>query len=266
MTTMSGALYYLYGFVPAGAEPPPPELRGVEGAPVSLLTGDGVSAIVGEVPEAEYGGGRLDDRLGDLGWVGERGLAHDRVLSWFADRGAVVPVAPFSLHGTEEGVRRLLTERADELSSVLDRLGGRREWGIRVWRTAETTPRVEARAPELVRLRSEMAGAPAGRRFLMHKKLESAVREALRAAYARIAREALDTLRPAAEASRVRPVPPAGEATRSILLDAVFLVPVAGFDAFAQRVRELAASAGRDGFEVEFTGPWPPYHFVGDDG
>jgi hypothetical protein len=260
---MSGVLVYLYGFVPAGTAAPPVGLRGLEGGAVRIVGGDAVSAAVGEVPASEYSGARMDAHLADLAWVGERGLAHDRVLGWFAGGGAVVPVAPFSLHSGEEGVRRLLAEQEVAVAALLERLSGCTEWGVRLWSTPETSPRVEQQAPELAALREEIAGAAPGRRFLLEKKRGAAVREAVQGVSARLAREVLDALRGHAEASHVRSVPPLRESARILLLDAVFLVAEAGFGEFSGRVRALAEGAAEQGFHLELTGPWPPYHFVG---
>ena len=46
----------------------------------------------------------------------------------------------------------------------------------------------------------------------------------------------------------------------TMVLNGAYLVDVADGDAFADRVRELAAEYS--GFQVEGGGPWPPYSFA----
>src|SRR5690606_33688413 len=97
-------LVYLYGIVPAEAPDPPDDLVGLEGAPVAVLRTGSVAGVVSEVPEEVYSDDALNSRLDDLAWVGERGLAHERVLDWFAERGPVIPLSLFSLHADRDRV------------------------------------------------------------------------------------------------------------------------------------------------------------------
>jgi hypothetical protein len=45
-----------------------------------------------------------------------------------------------------------------------------------------------------------------------------------------------------------------------MVLNAAYLVPREGADAFRSAVDELGR--GQEGIELELTGPWPPHHFV----
>ena len=49
-------------------------------------------------------------------------MAHDRVLTWASDRGAVVPLPMFSLFSGADAVRAMLDARSGQLV-----LGARRE-------------------------------------------------------------------------------------------------------------------------------------------
>lgn len=259
-------LVYLYAVVPAEAEEPPAELTGVEGGAVRLLRAGGLAAVAGEVPATTYAAEQLDARLPDLAWVGERGLAHERVLDWYAERGPVVPLSLFSLHRDEERVRQRLLDDAQRLGALLERLRGRREWAVKLWRVNDrVAEHLDSLSPLLRALSDEMEQAPPGRRFLLAKKREAARAEELRSASARLAHRAFALLKEAAERAVTVPLPAAPEGPRLLLLHAAFLVPEEGYPAFQRRVGEVAREVGSIGFEVEFTGPWPPYHFADPD-
>jgi hypothetical protein len=68
----------------------------------------------------------------------------------------------------------------------------------------------------------------------------------------------------AALAADARRHPPAigGEHSTRLLLDATFLVAIAGTARFRDAARRAARSLNRDGYGVEVTGPWPPYNFI----
>jgi hypothetical protein len=49
-----------------------------------------------------------------------------------------------------------------------------------------------------------------------------------------------------------------------MLLNASYLIPRDRAVEFASLVRALSDRHARHGLELELTGPWPPYHFVGE--
>jgi hypothetical protein len=256
---------YLYGVVPAAAPAPPAALLGLDDGAVRLLALEDLAAVVSDVSATTYGEEALDQRLRDLAWVGERGLAHERVATWYADHGPIVPFTPFSLHQGEERLRERLAERLPGLRELLQRLAGRQEWGIKLWRDeARFAERVASLSAPMRALEEEMRASPPGRAYLLRKKRDALRADESRRVAAEIVRTVYSALAEAAEAARALPlapgVVPAGE--RVLALHAAFLVPEQGFAAFQRRVQELEAAHREAGFEWEFTGPWPPYHFA----
>jgi hypothetical protein len=260
-------LVYLYGVVPADAEAPPPALTGVEGAPVRLVRLARVAAVVSDVPAAVYADEALDARLEDLAWVGERGLAHEGVLDWFAERGAVLPSALLSLHHDDDRLRGRLEEDEARLAAQVEGLRGRREWGLKLWRhDAQLTERLAELSPALQAIAAELETAPPGRAFLLGKKRDTLQAEELKRLSVRVVHAVFDALRGVAERSASVPIPPApARGERTLVLHAAFLVTEEGFAAFQRRLGELAGEFQPFGFEFEFTGPWPPYHFAQPD-
>ncbi|HEX7240320.1 MAG TPA: GvpL/GvpF family gas vesicle protein, partial [Longimicrobiaceae bacterium] len=218
--------------------------------------------------EESYREEALDARTTDLAWVGERGAAHEAVLLRYADAGPVLPLGLFSLHLGEERVLALLESDGERFRATLERVRGRREWGVRLWRVdAGVAEHLDRLSPRLRELAAEMEGAPPGRRFLLQKKRDAMRRDELRAVGADAAREAFDALRGAAAESRALALPARqGDEGRAMVLNAAFLVDEARFPEFQRAVTEAAGRWGGAGFELEFTGPWPPYHFTGGDG
>jgi hypothetical protein len=267
MHTRSDTLIYLYGIAPGDAADPPSDLVGLEDGPVRLLRGAGVAAIVSDLPAPSYSDDALNARLEDLTWVGERGVAHERVLDWFAENGPVLPLSLFSLHRDEDRLRERLEEHGGRYSDLLGRLAGRREWGVKLWRREDAADHVERLSPALAALRKEMEDAPPGRRYLLEKKRDRLRADEIRLASQRLAHRVFGALGDVAEHATSTSLPSSQpEGTRVLLLSGAFLVPDAEFKAFHARVSEVAHEVGEVGFDVEFTGPWPPYHFANLDG
>jgi hypothetical protein len=182
--------------------------------------------------------------------------------------GPVIPLSLFSLHHGIERVRERFAPESERLSQLFGRLRGRQEWGIKLWRRdSELRQHIDALSPTLKLYAAEMEKANPGRRFLLEKKMETVRAEELRTVARRVAHQSYAMLQEAAEQSATIPIPPANaESGRALVLHSAFLVPDNGFTAFQERVTQVAHEFGTVGFEVEFTGPWPPYHFVEQDG
>lgn len=262
--TQQEVLVYAYGIVEDDAPDPPPELTGIDGASVRLVRVEDVAAIVSDVDALGYSDEALNARLDDLTWVGERGLAHERVLDWFSERGPVIPLSLFSLHRDVDRLRDRIGRESRDLSRTLDRLRGRREWGVRLWRReAEAREGVDRLSVSLRKLSEEIESAPQGRRFLLERKREAMRAEEVRAVSKRIAHEIFDLLRRSADDARTLPIAsPQPGAETTLLLHSAFLVTDSGLDAFRRILGEQAGGLTDTGFELELTGPWPPYHFA----
>ncbi len=259
-----GTLLYLYGVVPAEAPAPTAEVHGLEGAGVRLVQVDDLCAVVSELPLQGYDEQTLDARMSDVQWVGERGLAHERVLTWFVDRGPVVPFTPFSLHRGEEAVSERIRERITLLRDAITRVRGRREWGVKLWRDEERfAEQLDSGSPVLRELGTELERASAGRRFLLVKKRDALRTDEARRISHEAARTVFRALAESAAGSRALELPPPiGRGPRTLVLHAAFLVNDEEYAAFEQRVQQLAGAYTSKGFDWEFTGPWPPYHFT----
>lgn len=256
---------YLYCLVRDPERPPAEDLAaappGVPGAspPRLLPVADDLWLVAADAPLPAYGEAEIAAHLEDLAWVSERALAHEAVVEHFADPAgapaapsrAIVPMKLFTLFASDE---RAVAHVAGELPRVrqaLDRVAGREEWGVRLRLDSEKATEAAL---------GKVAGPTSGKDFLTRKKrLRDAARkrpaearEAAEGAYAALAGRAAEAVE--------RPI----EAAGSLILDAAFLVPRAERGAFEEAVAEQARELAGAHLELTLTGPWPPYHFVGE--
>lgn len=259
-------LWYVYGVVPATLDTRgAPE--GVEGGAITLVPQGDVAALVSHVPAEGYDAATLEARMADLTWLGIRARAHDEVLTWASDRGAVIPLPIFSLFNAESRVRDVLRERAVPLAAALDRVSSAHEYMLRVYREdaklAAAMGELSARIAELERT---AAAAPPGQRYLLQRKLEAERKTETRRVSEMIAAVAFESLAAHVQGSRgaVRmPMPNTGaDAPGTMVLNAAFLVAHDDLDAFRAALTEHVERYEPAGMHFQFTGPWPPYHFT----
>lgn len=254
---------YVYGIVPAtldvGAAPP-----GIDGESVRAERAGSLAALASPVDAAVYAGGEAEARAGDVSWVGPRAVAHDAVLTWASECGGVIPLPMFTLFSDAAAVRAMLCEREGTLVPVLGRVAPAQEYTLRLFRLDSIArAALGATDPALAELERQAEGATPGQRYLLERKLQKeravaldrAGAEAGASAFAALADHALDAARD--------PLPTrADDDGGTAVLVASFLVRRDALDEFRAQVTRIAGELEPRGFRVEFSGPWPPYHFV----
>jgi len=255
-------------------------MAGIDGAPVHLVSDPSderaapTAVLVSEVDAATYAPEQVESRVGQLEWLAPRAEAHDRVVTAAADAAPVIPLPIFSLFRDDAAICVMLAERRDELSRLFARLSGAREYTVRIYRDdSMLSAALSDLSPNIRELEKSAERATPGQRYLLQRKLEEARRTELRRVSGEIAQSAYGTLAPLARASVREPLPAAVAAaevqsarTQPAVLNASFLVDDARLDEFRRALSEMIALRAPAGFRVDFTGPWPAYHFARETG
>lgn len=268
-STNSSSLWYVYGVVPNpfGAKSAP---EGLDDAAVTITPTEGadVAALVSRLDHSDYEPAAIEQRSGEVEWLSPRAMAHDRVLTWASDHGAVVPFPMFSLFSGERAVLTMLADRREQLSSALARIGKAREYALRIYRVdADLLGAMSDLSPRLRELAATAANASPGQRYLLERKLDGEKRLEMRAVTQRVVDEIVTELRTAAQKVQRSPIPRVaeGEVSRgTMVLNAAFLVAPERLTDFQQTLTRLVNERGAQGFRFDFTGPWPAYHFVNE--
>ena len=239
---------------------------GIDDAGVSIERVADVAALVSVLDGAVYSPSAIERASGDVEWLSPRAVAHDRVLTWASDHGAVIPLPMFSLFSGESAVQRMLSDRGPQLSRTLSRVANGREYALRVYRIdAELAPAVVGLSPRLSELARTAGAASIGQRYLLERKLETEKKAEMRVVTKQIVEEIVDALSRSALSVHRSAIPktPAADGSRgTMVLNAAYLIAPAALEAFQRTLTALVERHGAHGFRFDFTGPWPPYHFV----
>lgn len=255
---------YLYGFVPADA-PAPQSLAGVADRAVQLVSAGQLTAAVSHVPATQYAPDVVEQRLQDLQWVAEQGLAHERVVAWFVDHGEILPAPLFTMYSSVAALSKATAERSQQLLAETQRLRGLREWDLKISFDARVVQQHAAQVSEKVaQLDDEISSAPAGKRYLLQKKRSDLIKVEIRQAAHRKAVEVLNALHESTVQTRTLPIPRADDSL-PVVLHAALLVRTEQERDLAERLQTESAKLRAIGMELTFSGPWAPYRFMGDD-
>lgn len=264
---MGEQLIYVYAIVPSGLSLREPD-QGVDGSAVERIDEGALSALVSRVDARRFASESIAEMSLDLDWLAPIARAHDAIVTRASDAGAVIPLPLFTLFLDDERVRAMLRERRADLGHILKRVAKGREYTIRVHRLdQELLEHGLARLSEhIAALERDAAAASPGQRYLLERKIEREKRDELHRVGAEVAEETLSVLSAHALESATDPLPaPRGEGGRgSAVLNAAFLVSADALDEFRRTLTNHIGRYEPIGFRFEFTGPWPPFHFVKD--
>jgi hypothetical protein len=252
-------LVYVYGIAEA---PVAGRLSGIDGGSVRWIAATNLAAAVSDVPVAEFDEAPLNANVQDMGWLGPRAVAHDAVNGLLWERAdAVVPLAFGTVFRDDSGVRTLLEANQTSLCARLERVRGRGEWVVAVYRRAPLDQaQLGVQSDAVQALRAEIAAASAGRAHLLRRRvaeLEATERKRLDADAADAFLAEAASL---ADGLFVEPIPM--QAVERPLVRATLLVP---HGVGERTLPQLAERWQNQGFEVSVTGPTPPYRFTALD-
>jgi hypothetical protein len=263
---MPKRLCYVYGVVGSSGETATAP-AGIEGGEVSLVQNAGVAALTSPVSAEDYAPGKIEALTADVDWVSQRATAHDKVLTWASDAGPVIPLPMWTLFRDAKAVKSMLSKRASELAETFKRVGDGREFIVRVYvQPGVLQDRMGGHSDELAALEAEAAKASPGQKYLLERKIENVRRDAGRDLTATVAGEIHDLLS-ASSMETVREEPVNVGAPREqgrAILNASFLVAPSYVVDFQRALTAMVNKYEPSGFKFDFTGPWPPYHFVGE--
>lgn len=258
-------LIYLYGWIPGERGAQIEALRGIGERPVELVPCGRALAVISRVPAAEYGAEQIEARLSDLSWLGEHGLAHERVAAALVDQTTVVPARLFTLFSGDTALATECVERADWIRNTLARLDGLREWDLKVsYDSSKMLDTIGETSEEVAAIDRELAEAAPGRRYLLQKRRDDVARGAVRKAVGRLGDEVLDSLRAvAAEVKRVAPPSNADPAELPVILAAALLVAREKEPALREKLAAESERLATRGVAISCAGPWAAYRFIG---
>ena len=258
---MSSGLIYVYCLLHSIKRPAvrrmPAGMPGATGVRV-IGVGDELWAVVSTVPSADYGEAALARGLQEVEWVGERAIAHERVVERFLGAAAVLPMQLFTIFTGDDRVIDHVRADRRRISRILKRIEGKVEWGLRLTWNERSARAIAGRSSA----RSGRPG-PRGTAYLIRKRdvLDlNRTRLAQARAEANTLYRALS--RESSEATRRTSMERAAPGSR-LLLDAAFLVSSRDAGSFRAALRTRARSLRSAGVSVSLTGPWPPYNFIG---
>ena len=213
--------------------------------------------VVADAPIPQYGDASINRRLSDLDWVSRAAVAHEAVVESFIDAPAVLPMKLFTIFNNDARALDHLRRERSRIASLLKRVDGHHEWGVRVVLDPAYRPPAKRRADV------EASAAPGVAYLSLKKAQRDHASELVRRARTTVA-DLYDRLQAQASASRRRTAAELPVKGGPLLLDAAFLVPRSRSGQFRALVGRQSKALASHGYQLTMSGPWPPYTFIQD--
>jgi Gas vesicle synthesis protein GvpL/GvpF len=256
-----GRCVWVYGVAADSQAATVDGVAGVGGGRVRLLPAAGLTAIVGDVGQREFGAVALRSNLEDLDWLAQTARAHHAVIAAVASQHPVVPLRLATVYESDQTVAEMLRQRSADLREALDRVAARSEWGVKAY-IAEGAA-ASGHQPAGREGRAGRATGP-GAAYLRQRRAQLTARKSARDEAMASVQAIHAELGPLSVAARLHPPqPPELTGERApMLLNAAYLVADERADRFTATVTDLADR--HPAVRLTLTGPWPAYSFVGD--
>ncbi len=233
--------------------------HGIEGKEVFPLVFEGFTVIAQACEPQPFTS--LDNEV-----LKEWLLAHERVVeeAW-QHFGTIIPfrfntiIVPTPGKSAWQNCGEWIHNENGHLINTLNRLKNKAEYGVQIlWNRETILDRIVRTDEEIKALRKDIQGKPEGVAYLLEKKIECLLKQRLEKkadTYFKIFYHDINRKVVATHIEKVRKE----ELPRQMILNISCLEA-------KDRIKELGDTLEKitnvQGFEVRFTGPWPPYSFV----
>lgn len=229
----------------------------------------GIEAMVSEVDVEELSSAAIQRKAQeDMPWIAEKAQVHQEVIAQVARAGTpVIPMRFGVVFHNRSAVEGMLEAREAELTAKLEQLAGKQEWAVKVYVDRRRFNAEVRAASPVVRAKERalgIASAPAGVAYFLEKQLEDAVSRVAAQVLPVYPRMVLEQVVPLAEEHASGKLL-AQELTGKpfpMVLNVALLMRAEQALVLQATVHRLQRELAPKGFQVECSGPWPPYTFV----
>lgn len=235
------------------------ELQGIQGMPIKTLMESGFAAVVQECEPKPFAS---EDQKIVAEWL----LIHQNIVDVAWERYEnIIPfgfdtiIVPTDGKSARQNLAEWLKKESRELKNKLGRLKQKAEFGVQIlWNPTIILPRLKEQDPEIKNLEKEILSKPEGVAYLLQKKLEELIHSRLEKAADAYFKVFYKQIRACVENVRIEKARKE-EPPRQMILNLSCLqnkTETTALGAVLEKIGQIP------GFDVRFTGPWPPYSFT----
>lgn len=223
-------------------------------------------AIVSKVAESKFGQESLAANMADLEWVKTKISLHEKVVEAVLTNTCVIPFKFATLFSTEESLKAMLAEYAEEFKAILKKLKGKEEWGVKIYcDTGRLKQSLVNDNSEVLEIENKISSSSAGTAYFLKKKKDEMIKDTLNKRINECGQESFELLKELSIEACINKLlsKEITDRRENMVLNSAFLVNKLEVSNFINMVDTLKMHYEGQGFSFDCTGPWPPYNFCG---
>lgn len=221
-------------------------------------------AVVSKVSPEEFSEDNLKRKLGDMKWLEEKALQHEKVIEEIMKQGTVIPFKFGTIFQSDQNLENMLRDNEGNFRDIITDLEGRDEWGIKVYCDIKKFKLALEKEDEKIReIEQEITSTSKGKAYFLEKKKQEILNKVLDEKISECTQDTFNRLRTSSADAKINKLLPQ-EVTQKegkMVLNAAFLIEKNRIREFDDILKYLRGEHGRKGLEFDWTGPWPPYNF-----
>lgn len=256
---------YLYGIILSTEliQKEVPLFKGIDQSPCFFTKYKDLTAVVCGVNSQDFSQEQLELKIKDPNWLEEKALHHHECITLLARYYTILPISFCTIFEHTDSLQQMLSTHYESLSRKLNTLYQKQEWNVKIYYDSETMKSfVLQHNPTVLAFQEELEHMPKGKQFIMKKKLNQIVQAEVDREQNNKINELTEQLKCCSSDFLVRKNwgKEISQKQEDMVLNCDFLVESGRVDMFLKKINEYEQTSSQ-GWILQVTGPWPPYHF-----
>ncbi len=226
---------------------------------------DDFFVIIKYVSETEFSEENLKKNIGDLKWLEENARDHIRVISMIMEHSTVIPFNFGTIYQSENNLKKFIDDYSDSLTEHLIHLEWKEEWAVKIYCDRKVlNKQIDELSEEAAALEMQIMASSPGKAFLLKRKKTDLIENEMDRLCKNYGQDCFNECRNLSESTRLNNLLPKEFTGRedTMILNATLLVRKDRTIEFISVIRGLKNKYSDHGFDIEITGPWPPFSFI----
>ena len=243
-----------------------PDLGGeLESANLKTIAAGNFYVIVKNVSESEFSEENFRRNLSDILWLETNARDHVGVISLLMEQNTVIPFKFGTIFLAEDSLKKFISDYSGSLIENFDRIKNKQEWSVKIFCDRNLLrPQIDELSEEAAALEKEIMISSPGKAYLLKRKKTDLVENEMDRICKDFGQKYFDEFKSLSESTSLSNLLPKEYSGRedTMILNAAFLVSKDKVPDFKWTFDTLRKKDENSGFNIEATGPWPPFSFI----
>lgn len=226
---------------------------------------DGFYVFVRYVSEDEFSEENFKKKLSDIQWLESGAREHLRIISMIMEKSTVIPFKFGTIFITKANLKKFITEYSVSLNENFHNISGKEEWSVKIYCNRKAmSEQIDELSEDSAALEEQIMASSPGKAFLLKRKKNDLIENEVDRICKNYGQKYFNEFNKLSESVSLNNLLPKELTGRedNMILNATFLINKSNMNEFQCIVDKLRKEDGNTGFNIEATGPWPPFSFI----